>query len=304
MKRNVRGMAFAGLLLIASPLTAKAVSFADAVIAYTPGAGVFLTDPNAALGKPGVLIPGFPAGSFVDPTTGETINFPLTPAEPLSPFVPHFGGDQLTQIGVGGELVVQLERFVEVGMGLELGVFGNVGLTDAGERVAAGGAFGVDSIRIEVSETGLLGSWASVGGNDRVVIDDPTSFFTDAAGVQSPDDTFASLLPLIENLTEADFGQPFENSQELARYAGLTISQIETELGGSAGGDWFDLDGLTVGGESLERVGFVRFSDPADAFELMAVSINTQLAGALVPEPSSLVLLAGLLALASSTRNR
>ncbi|MEO0529729.1 MAG: PEP-CTERM sorting domain-containing protein [Planctomycetota bacterium] len=303
MKTN-RLLATIAAVVAALPSAAHATTFAVETIAYTPGSDVFLINSNAALGKPAFAIPGFPAGSFEDPDTGAVINFPLTPAEPLSPFVPHFGGDQLTQIGPGGELIVRLERFVEVGAGPELGVFGNVGLIDSGGRTATGGAFGIDAIRIEVSETGQPGSWAPLAGGDPVVIDDPASFFIDAAGVQSPDDTIDSLLPLVENLTEADFGQPFVDADGPARFTGLTITQIEAELAGSAGGDWFDLNGLLVNGQPLERVGFVRFFDPTEPFELMAVSINSDLAGPLVPEPTSIVLLAGVLVASFATRTR
>lgn len=276
---------------------ARGAWFADHAVAYTPGVApvtpfnptgaLFLNDPAATLGAPGAIVPGFPAFP----------PFGLTPAEPLNPFVPHFAADEVTQIGAGGELVLRLERFVEVGAGPELGVFGTVGLADAGNKTAApdatapGASFGVTRVRVDVSETGLPGSWASLAGGDRVVIDTPASYYTNASGLVGPTELAADLAPLLAGLTPADFGQPFTHPAGLAAFNGLSITQAETLLAGSAGGDWFDLDGLTAGGAPLTRVGYVRFYDPATTFQVMAVSINTSLAGgAVAPEPSALLL--------------
>ena len=121
------------------------------------------------------------------------------------------------------------------------------------------------------------------------------------------------LLPLVANFTEADFSKPFDNPNGVADFDGKTIAQIETLLDGSAGGDWFDLDGLTVGGQPLMQVGYVRFSDPydpspfgANLFELMAVSINSSLTGGSVPvpEPTAMTLLLGLVCLATGLARR
>ncbi len=293
---------------------ANAAWFANHVVSYTPGTvpidpvfnptgAILLNDPTAALGKPRAAIPGFPESEF------DGVVFPLTPAEPLNPFAPHFGSDQLVQIGSGGELVLQLERYVEVGAGAELGVFGNVGLTnvdssgDTSQRRAGDNvlgpflSFGIDEVRIEVSETGLPGSWVAVGGDSRVTIQNPTSYFTDATGLLGPSDLPADLEPLLDTLTPADFGQPFAG--DITQLNGMTIGQMESTLAGSAGGDWLDLDGLVVDGEPLTRVGYVRFFDPVETFELMAVSINSSLAGAVVPEPASMALvIVGTLAMA------
>lgn len=267
----------------------QAQYFAAEVIDYVPGTlhPVFgLTNPAAALGKPGAIIPGSP--EFVS----EEYSFPMTPAEPLNPFTPHYDGSELVQVGPGGHLTLRLERYVTVGSGLELGVFGNVGLINMGTTPRTAGSdafalsFGIDDVVIEVSETGAPGSWVAINGGSRVTIQNPSSYYTDATGLVGPTEHASDLVPLLGSLTESDFGQPFAGG--IAQFNDLTIGQIEATLAGSAGGDWFDLSGLMVGGEPLTRVGFVRFSDPAAAFELMAVSINTSLAGGVVPEPATI----------------
>jgi hypothetical protein len=295
-------------LIVAVALVAElapAAYFAGGVVSYTPGVApvdpvfnpsgaIFLDDPTAALGKPAAAIPGFPESEF------DGVVYPLTPAEPLNPFAPHFDRNELTQIAAGGELVLRLERYVQVGTGPELGIFGNVGLTnvdasgDTTQRRAADDvlgffqSFGIDRVRIEVSETGLPGSWAAVASGDRLTIRNPTSYYTNATGLVGPTDLPADLEPLLDTLTPGDFGQPFAG--DITQFNGMTIGQIEASLAGSAGGDWLDLDGLVVDGQPLTRVGYVRFFDPEDTFELMAVSINSSLAGAVVPEPASIVL--------------
>lgn len=302
-------------LVVLLNTTASAEWFGQKAIRYTPGTApvdpvfnptgtIFLNNAHASLGKPSAVIPGFPESEF----NGQV--FPETPAEPLSPFTPHFGFGELTQIGAGGELVIRLERFVEVGAGLELGVFGNVGLTDVGNRTAPADfslpftSFGFDAVRIEVSETGLPGSWAAVS-TDPVMIDTPTSFFTDAGGLVGPTFDPADLEPLLKLLTESDFGKPFDNPAGLDAFAGLSVAQIETLLAGSAGGDWLDLSGLSANGSPLERVGYVRFFDPSETFELMAVSINSAQAGDfVVPEPGTWTLLITSLGVAMGLRQR
>lgn len=284
--------------------TCQAAWFADHVVNYVPGTApvdpfnptgaIFLNDPTAALGKPNPIVPGSPEFEY------DGVVYPATPSEPVNPFINHFDGNNLAQIGASGELVLRLERFVEVGDGLELGIFGNVGLANnnfgggASERQAAADvlgifqSFGIDAVRIEVSETGLPGSWAEVS-TERTTIQNPMLYYSDAAGLQGDDETPASLEPKLSAYTESDFGLPLAG--EVTQFNGLTIGQMENLMAGSAGGDWIDLDGLMVDGEPLERVGYVRFFDPESTFELMAVSINSQLAGAtVVPEPASLAL--------------
>ena len=283
MKRTILTLLTLSVFLASN--RSQAATFANKVISYIPGTSASLTDPDSALGSPGFGVPGFNSPPF------------FTPAEPLNPFASHFTGDELVQIGPTGSLTLQLQRFVEIGPGLELGVFGNPALIADGDHQAGdpAGQFGNDNVVIEVSETGLPGQWAALNGNARVAIDTPVSFYADAGGLVSPTENVSDLLPLVSSLTPADFGQPFDNPTGVAAFDGLNVVQIESLFAGSAGGDWFDLDGLLVNGQPLERVGYVRFSDPEDPslfgaanlFELMAVSINSELAGDFVPEPAT-----------------
>ena len=291
------GFLAASLALLGSISNLHAATYASGVVAYSPGTGATLTTASVALGKPGLGVPGFAA-------PGDQF---YSPAEPLNPFASHFGGDELVQIGPGGSLTLRLENFAVIGAGLELGVFGNTALIDSGSNTAGNPAsqFGNDEVVIEVSETGMPGEWAALNSGARVAIDTPSDFYNDASGLVGPSSDPADLSPLVTGLTEADFGKPFDNSNGVADFDGLTISQIETLLDGSSGGDWFDLDGLTVGGQPLTQVGYVRFSDPndpgffgtANLFELMAVSINSSLVGGVVPVPEpTAISLAGLVA--------
>ena len=92
-----------------------------------------------------------------------------------------------------------------------------------------------------------------------------------------------------------------------ADYDGKNYNEIVGLLDGSGGGTWLDLDGT-----GLSEVGYIRFSvaDDGDVdtdlnFELDAVSINSNLVGGVVPEPTSLgLLMVGGVVLASRRRLR
>lgn len=292
MKPRVRVKCFAtGTTFVLTTLLttfSHADIFASRVIEYLPGSGANFTNPQVALGKPAPAVPGSTFPGFE------------SPAEPLNPFASHFSGDRLVQIGPGGSITLRLESFVNVGAGPELALFGNVALIDTGNDTAGNpvGFFGNDEVVVEVSETGLAGQWVALNGGARISVEMPSNSYTDASGLTGPDPAVENLLPLLENLTPSDFGKPFVSPAGNNAFAGLTITQIETLLDGSAGGQWLDLDGLSVQGDPLERVGYVRLSDPndpspfgnANLFELMAVSINRNLQGAPVPEPSAFLL--------------
>ncbi|QDT01118.1 hypothetical protein [Adhaeretor mobilis] len=264
--------------------------FATQIVEYVPGTGATLTNPLVALGKPSARVPGSTFPGFE------------SPAEPLNPFASHFSGNELVQIGPGGEITLRLENYVNVGAGPELALFGNTALIDSGVNTAGDPVsfFGNDEVVVEVSETGLPGEWVALNGGARVVVETPTNFYADASGLTGPDPAVENLLPLLDVLTPADFGKPYISPAANDAFAGLTIAEIEDLLDGSAGGQWLELGGLSVLGEPLARVGYVRLSDPQDPspfgtanlFELMAVSINRDLLGAHVPEPTTFVLFA------------
>ena len=104
-------------VLCAAPCLPRAdadTAYAGQVVDYTPGTGLAsgYTDSAAALGQPGNASGGVA----------------------LNPFSPNYGSTQLTGIGAGGQLTLALSNFVTVAAAgtPEIGIFGNVGLINAG----------------------------------------------------------------------------------------------------------------------------------------------------------------------------
>jgi len=256
ISRLATGLLLAGVLPVGS---AGAATFADQVVQYTPGTGVgSLTQAAAALGSP-------------DGITGEGLGFDNV----LSPFSPAFEADELVRIGAGGSLTLRLERFVEIGAGLDLGVVTNVGLIDpafpSGTTGGPAGAFGVDSATVEVSEDGV--GFVSLGA---VTFDGPGNFYLNAG----PFDTVAPDSP-----QTADFGKPFDG--QLSDFDGkASYADVLAVLDGSGGGTWLDLSST-----GLTQVGYIRFSNPTNTLEIDAVVIANGKEGALVPEPATLAML-------------
>jgi hypothetical protein len=259
------------MVCVASISTASAMAqYAAQVISYSQGATTatnFLT-PSAALGEP-----------------SRFTNDPLFPSV-VSPFSPPFGGDQIVSIGEGGEITMRLSKYaIPQSGGLpELGIFGNVGLTDLSYPNGSAGTPAttfngvIESATVEVSADGT--SWYSFG---NVAMDVPTNGYTD---VSSP---FAGA----PGSTLTDFQQPFVGS--LSSFDGKNFSpDMLNLLGGSGGGKWLD-----ISNSGLSHVGFVRFSIADDGnastklkFELDAVSVShAALGNAVVPEPSAALLL-------------
>lgn len=246
-----------GAFVSSSVLAHGAEYFADQVLGYTPGAGVgAYTDPNSALGKPGGNIG---AGTF-------------------NPFNPNFATTELARIGFGGEITLRLSNYVQVMPGVrEIGIWENVGLVASG-----GGAqnpattFGLDSAVVSVSEDGV--HWFSLNNGNPIVFDLPGNYYANATAVNAP----PPASPVF-----ADFGLPFTGT--LADFNGQSFAGVLATFGGSAGGTWLDLDET-----GLSQVGYIRFNGVAEGqtLEINGVSINSSLAGAAVPEPRTLGLLA------------
>ena len=272
-------------------------SFASRVVSYDSGVILAPTeigppefaDPTTALGSP-------------DGVTGEIAFGGLFP-NVLSPFSPAFDPDEVVEIGPGGELTLQLSRFVEIGPGFDLGVFANAGLEGVfggppnfefmGAKNPAT-AFGAEAASLEVSEDGT--SWTALNASNPILFDMPSDFYVNAG-------VFDAAPPSSPVL--ADFSQPI--APDLSVFDGADEAAVKTALSGSAGGYWLDLSAT-----GLNRIGYVRFSVPTSAlpptpfdmaqldavvFELDAVSIAAGKAGAIVPEPSTLVLLSSLFVL-------
>ena len=243
---------------------AHAANFAGAVVDYTPGAGVgSYNNSSAALGQPGGIVsPGSFSGVF-------------------SPFNPHFETTELTGIGFGGQLTLQLQNYVTVSSGaFEIGVWSNVGLVDAsypsGTATNPTTTFSTPrSAVISVSADGT--NWILFKGGAAITLSLPGNFYTNAG----PFDTSAPASPAF-----ADFGKPFTGT--LSDFNGETYPQVLATLNGSAGGTWLDL--YSTG---LSQVGYIRFNGVAsgEVQYINGVSINSTLTGVAVPEPAT----AGLL---------
>jgi len=246
------------------PHRMHAESFATAVIDYNPGTPTFYNDPNAVLGKPGDIVG---VGSGFEGV--------------FSPFNPHYESSELTGIGFGGQLTLQLQNFVTVTTGArEIGIWSNVGLTDVdypnGTADNPTSTFSSPSSAVvSVSANGV--DWVTLNGGAPITFSLPGLYYSNAG----PFDSTAPESPVL-----ADFGKPFTGT--LSDFDGKTYPQIVETLNGSAGGTWLDLDST-----GLSEVGYIRFNGVASGEELYlnAVSINSTLSGGAVPEPASGVLL-------------
>lgn len=231
--------------------------FAEEVVSYVPGTGVTLNNPEVALGQPAWI-----TGS--QPFDGN-----------WSPFNPHWTADNLVQVGYGGHLSLQMERFVDVSSaGLHLGIWGNTFLAmgSGGRATDPAVMAGVDVAELAVSQNGV--DFVSIG---EVSLAWFGNYWSDSSGPFSQE---PGTIP-------ADFGQPF--SAGLADFNGLTYGEILNVLDGTAGGTWIDLSST-----GLEKVGWIRFSGiiEGSTVEICAISINSDLAGAVVPEPATGLMLA------------
>lgn len=286
----VRLGAVASIFLTGWPSLVHAGSYAAGVVSYTPGsASASFQTPQAALGAPDGI-------SGENPNASNYFGFPNV----LSPFSPAYQGDEIVQIGEGGQLTLRLANYVNVGAGKRLGVISNVGLDDVtphatGGNGAVASTFGGGTARVRVSSDNQ--NWVDLG---PVTFDIPSLFYANAG-------PYDSAAPASPQLT--DFGKPFEGS--LASFNGKdfagTVDAFKVAAGGySGGGTWLDLSGT-----GLSQVGYVQFivaddGDPLtdNRFAVDAVSIANGAVGAQTPEPSSAILLVFAGALTACRRRR
>jgi hypothetical protein len=276
--RPARGLCsvVCGLVLFMLSANAHAVSYASRVVSYTPGtANPLWQNPSAALGAASAVT-GENAGA------SNYFGFPNI----LSPFSPAYQGDEIVQIGEGGQLTLQLSNFALVGGGRELGIFTNVGLIDAdypnGQNTNPATRFGGGSANVSVSADGA--NWVSLGSKTFTM---PSFMFPFA----SPYLTSPPSGPFFGN-----FGLPMPSPFSCFDGKVWTTAQdcfLVSPNSWSAGGDWLDL--ASVG---LPQVGYVRFEIPSDGDPLTdlrlaidTVAINNATVGAPVPEPASLLVL-------------
>jgi hypothetical protein len=284
---SVRARRVVGAAVLSLGVSSSIVSAAEhaaAVVSYTSGgANAAFQSPSAALGAP-------------DGVTGENAaasnyyGFPNV----LSPFSPAYQGDELVQIGEGGQLTLRLGRYVNVVPGKSLGVVSNVSLVDSdftdntGTNGPTASTFGGGRAVVRVSPDGA--NWVSLG---EVTFDLPALYYAnagayDAAGPANPITT--------------DFGKPFEGtlrSFDGKDWAGTVAAFAAIGGGYSGGGTWLDLSGT-----GLAQVGFVQFLVPDDGnagtanrFAVDSVSIANGFAGASVPEPAGLGVIVATMAL-------
>jgi hypothetical protein len=274
------------LRLLALPLSlacapaAHAASYASRVVSYTPGsASTLWQDPSAALGAASVLTGDNPAAS-------NYFGFPNI----LSPFSPAYQGDEIVQIGEGGQLTLQLPNFAVVGGGKEIGVFSNVGLIDAdypnGVNTSPATSFGVGAANVSVSADNIM--WKPLGSKTFGM---PGFLFPNA-------NPYLSSPP--PSVQMADFGLPMPNAFSCFDGHDWVKTQncfLVSNNVWSAGGDWIDL-----GASGLTQVGYIRFEIPSDGdlstdlrLAIDTVAINNAAVGSPVPEPASLLVLPLLL---------
>jgi hypothetical protein len=258
------------------PATTRANAFAAAVLSYTPGAAspLFQT-PAAALGAPDAL-------SGENPAASNYFGFPNV----LSPFSAAYQGDEIVQIGEGGQLTLRLSNYVNVGPGKRLGVLTNAALQDSNflDDTATNSnpaqRFGGGSATVRVSDDGV--HFISLG---TITFDIPNLYFANAG----PYDPAAPANPVL-----ADFGLPFPGA--LSDFNGkdyaATVDAFKIAPGTySGGGTWLDLSPT-----GLTQVGYIQFELPDDnnplttnTLALDSISIANPAIGAPLPEPTLLV---------------
>lgn len=260
-----------------APIT-RANSFAAAVVSYTPGgANPTYQTPAAALGAPDGI-------SGENPLATNFFGFPNV----LSPFSAAYQGDEVVQIGEGGQLTLRLANYVNVGAGKRVGVISNAALQDSdffdatATNTNPAQPFGGGTAIVRVSQNGV--DFVTLG---TVNFNLPNLYYANAG----PYDGAAPASPVL-----ADFGIPFPGV--FADFDGkdyaATVDAFKIAPGVySGGGTWLDL-----AASGLTQVGYIRFEIPDDANPLTAnhlgidaVSIANTAIGAPLPEPTALVIL-------------
>lgn len=274
---SVRLCLWAAGVSLACADCAHAVSYASRVVSYTPGtASALWQNPSAALG----------AASAVTGENASASNYFGFP-NILSPFSPAYQGDEIVQIGEGGQLTLGLSNYAMVGGGREIGIFSNVGLIDAdypnGMNTNPATRFGGGAANVSVSADGT--NWVSLGSKNFIM---PSFLFPNAG-------PYLTAPP--PSVQTGDFGRPMPNGFGCFDGHDWTKTQncflISPNLW-SAGGDWIDL-----ASSGLPQVGYIRFEIPSDGdpntdlrLAIDTVAINTAAVGSPVPEPAGLLALA------------
>jgi len=154
----------AALIVSAGAATAvSAATFAGGVVSYDRGDGdTTWSNPSAAVGGPDGV-------SGENPSATNYFGFPNV----LSPFSGAYQGDEIVEVGEGGQLTLRLARYAVVGTGKRLGVVTNVGLQDSsypgGQNFNPAKAFGAGSAEVPgsagASATGSAAGGVGAGGD-------------------------------------------------------------------------------------------------------------------------------------------
>ncbi len=270
-------LATASLLLTASAI---AGGTAAQVVQYNPGTGYAtdwttgagFTDATAALGEP--------SRQTVDPDPQFGGTFPV------DPFSPPYQVNQITSIGAGGSLTVQLSepvvRDATHPYGIDFLVFGSSGFLIVNGDYTGGG----------VTDGTLFGAQ---DGQTRIEVSaDGQTFFTLAPSLAP---VFDSYLPTDG---AGDFYRAANPALGEADFAGKDLAQIRARYAGSAGGTGYslawarDAQGNPVG---LDQASFVRLDVLSGHAEIDAIVA--------VPEPATWTLLTlGAAGIALASRRR
>ena len=233
--------------LVSSAALAQGGITAGTVVNYNAGTvldsywGTPYTTASAALGLPDLTenVPN------INDSSGNPIAFADNSA--ITPFNSEYNPNQVVAIsGAGGTLTLQLSSPITIGSGAALGIHAAVGLQDANYP----NGLNLDPAQtytnprqadLQVSSDGV--NWVDLGTK---TFDAPTNIFVNAT-----DPTGAT-----PGTAPANFFQPFFGT--LSNFDDQDFGQTLAILNGSAGGNWFDLSGL-----SLTTVDFVRLSTSA-----------------------------------------
>jgi len=199
-------LALCGKLVVASSFA----QFADAVIAYTPGAGVSTsyTNPISALGEPSRVTPGSFGG-------------------PVDPFDSAYLTSQLVSVGTGGSLTLEFVTPITNNpanpFGLDFIIFGDAGFTITNGDYSGGG----------ITDGSMYGNNT---GTTRVSVSaDGATFYT----------LNAALAPTVDTLFPTDgagnFFLPVNPGLAASAFSGQGLVGIATRYAGSGGGAGYDL---------------------------------------------------------------
>lgn len=260
----------ASVLFDAGPGSAEGatVNTADAVIGYYAGndnPDSLFEQPEAALGE-------------LNGDTGYG---------GLNPFNPPFSASDIVVLGPGGYLTLHTAVPFRTA-GLNLGVFVNNGLVDVsddGSGVAGDPpSFFSATPKAQVSVSDDNVTWEYLNDGEVIDFDKPTNVYLDEPIVNYYQELGA---------VKADMSKPWTG--ELSDLAGDTYDQIRAEFDRAAGGNWLNLDGLTLG-----EAEYVRFEAPDDARMVLDAIATTEA----VPEPSVTLALLGAAFLVMRRRRR